>query len=133
MKILKEFKNFAVKGNVVDLAVGVIIGGAFGKIVSSLVADILMPPISLLLGGVNFTNLNIVFKKASENNELISFNYGLFLQNIFNFVIITFSIFIFIKLINSLKEKEEVKKAQKKSEEVKILEEIRDLLKSKNT
>ena len=133
MKIIKEFKNFAVKGNVLDLAIGVIIGGAFGKIVSSLVSDILMPPISLLTGGVNFSNLKIVLKKASENNEVIAFNYGLFLENVFNFLIIAFSVFMFVKVINAMKKKEEeeIKKEEAKtpSEEVKLLTEIRDSLK----
>lgn len=136
MKIIKEFKKFAVKGNVIDLAIGVIIGGAFGKIVSSLVSDILMPPISLLTGGVNFSNLKIVLKKASENNEVIAFNYGLFLENVFNFLIIAFSVFMFVKVINAMKKKEEeeIKKEEAKtpSEEVKLLTEIRDsLLKQK--
>lgn len=132
MKIIKEFKNFAVKGNVLDLAIGVIIGGAFGKIVSSLVSDILMPPISLLTGGVNFSNLKIVLKKASESNEIITFNYGLFLENVFNFLIIAFSVFLFVKVINSMKrkEEEEIKKEKEKtpSDEVKLLREIRDSL-----
>lgn len=135
MKLIKEFKSFAVKGNVIDLAIGVIIGGAFGKIVSSLVSDILMPPISLLTGGVNFSNLNIVLKKASENNEAITFNYGLFLENVFNFLIIAFSIFVFIKIINSLKKEEEEKEKEKKKEspsaEVVLLTEIRDTLNKK--
>lgn len=136
MKIIKEFKKFAVKGNVIDLAIGVIIGGAFGKIVSSLVSDILMPPISLLTGGVNFSNLKIVLKKASESNEIITFNYGLFLENIFNFLIIAFSVFMFVKVINKMKrkEEEEVKKVEEKksSEEAMLLREIRDsLLKQK--
>ena len=136
MKIIKEFKKFAVKGNVIDLAIGVIIGGAFGKIVSSLVSDILMPPISLLTGGVNFSNLKIVLKKASESNEVIAFNYGLFLENVFNFLIIAFSVFMFVKVINAMKKKEEeeIKKEEAKtpSEEVKLLTEIRDsLLKQK--
>lgn len=133
MKIIKEFKDFAVKGNVIDLAIGVIIGGAFGKIVSSLVSDILMPPISLLTGGVNFSNLKIVLKKASETSEVITFNYGLFLENVFNFLIIAFSIFMFVKLLNSMKRKEEEaakeSKAKTPSEEVRLLREIRDSLK----
>ena len=131
MKILNEFKEFAVKGNVMDLAVAVVIGGAFGKIVNSLVVDILMPPISFLIGGVNFSNLQLVLKKASQNNEIISFNYGLFIQNIFNFLVIAFSIFIFVKIINKLKRKEEEKKEEKEKEDIILLREIRDLLKTK--
>ncbi len=133
MKIIEEFKAFAVKGNVIDLAIGVVIGGAFGKIVSSLVADIIMPPIGLITGGVNFSNLKIVLKRASENNEMVSINYGLFLEHTVSFLIIAFSIFLFIKIINSLKRKEEEKEARKEeekgpSEEVKLLREIRDSL-----
>ena len=98
-----EFKKFALKGNVLDLAVGVIIGGAFGKIVSSLVADLIMPIIGLLLGGVDFSGLSITYRKAV-------INYGAFLQTVVDFFIIAFSIFLFIRLLNRFKKKEEVKK-----------------------
>lgn len=106
---LQEFKAFAMKGNVVDMAVGVIIGGAFGKIVSSVVADVIMPPLGLLIGGVNFTDLKWVMKPAEvvDGKEIaaVTLNYGNFLQAIFDFLIIAFSIFMFIKLITKLTEK----------------------------
>lgn len=118
-----EFKQFALKGNVLDLAVGVIIGGAFGKIVSSLVQDVLMPIVGLLLGGVNFTKLSFTFGKAH-------LNYGLFLQAVVDFFIISFSIFLFIKFINRFKHKEEkVEETVKKETQEELLMEIRDLLK----
>jgi len=124
-KIIKEFKEFISRGNVVDLAVGVIIGGAFGKIVTSLVNDILMPLIGIILGGLDFTNLKLTIKDAS-------ISYGLFLQNVLDFLIVSLCIFIMIKFINRFskkKEIEEIKEEPKKSEEVLLLEEIRDLLK----
>jgi large conductance mechanosensitive channel len=118
-----EFKQFALKGNVLDLAIGVIIGGAFGKIVTSLVQDILMPLIGLLLGGVKFTNLSIKF--GSE-----ALKYGLFLQSVVDFFIISFSIFLFVKLINRFKRKEEIKEEiTKTATQEALLMEIRDLLK----
>ena len=109
--MLKEFKEFALKGNVVDLAVGVIIGAAFGKIVTSLVEDILMPILGILIGGVNFSDLKIVITPASGDTAEAALRYGAFIQSIFDFVIIAFSIFMFIKLLNSFKKKEE-KEAQ---------------------
>lgn len=122
-KFIAEFKEFISKGNVVDLAVGVIIGSAFSKIVSSLVNDILMPLIGTILGGLNFTSLS--FKIG---NAVIS--YGNFIQNVVDFLIVAFCIFIFVKLMNKLhKEKKEEVKPPVKSDEVKLLEEIRDLLK----
>lgn len=137
MGMLKEFKEFAVKGNVIDLAVAVIIGGAFGKIVASFVKDIVMPPIGLLLGGVEFTDLAIVLKETSigpAGEELgpVLLTYGIFVQNVVDFVIIAFVIFVAVKGINSLKKKEEAAPtppppALSKSEV--LLEEIRDLLK----
>jgi large conductance mechanosensitive channel protein len=129
--MFKEFKEFAVKGNVVDLAVGVIIGGAFGKIVSSLVNDIIMPIFSILTGGVNFQNLKLILRQV-PGKDPVTLNYGQFIQNIFDFLIISFSIFLFIKAINKLKRKEkieEVKEEVKISEEQKLLTEIRDILK----
>ena len=111
---LQEFKAFAMKGNVVDMAVGVIIGGAFGKIVSSVVADVIMPPLGLLIGGVNFTDLKWVMKPAEvvDGKEIaaVTLNYGNFLQATFDFLIIAFSIFMFIKLITKLTEKKKGKK-----------------------
>ena len=124
-KTLKEFKTFISKGNVVDLAVGVIIGSAFGKIVSSLVNDILMPIIGIIIGGIDFSNLTIQIKDAT-------IKYGIFIQNIIDFLIVAFCIFIFIKLINKVSKKEEEKKEKVVSEEAKILKEIKDILKEKN-
>lgn len=124
-KTLKEFKTFISKGNVVDLAVGVIIGSAFGKIVSSLVNDILMPIIGIIIGGIDFSNLTIQIKDAT-------IKYGIFIQNIIDFLIVAFCIFIFIKLINKVSKKEEEKTEKVVSEGTKILKEIRDILKEKN-
>lgn len=128
MSILKEFREFAVKGNVVDLAVGVIIGGAFGKIVSSLVNDVIMPPIGLLIGGVDFKDLAIVLKAAEGEAKAVTLNYGAFIQNVFDFLIIAFAIFIVVKGINKVKRKEEPAPAEPSAQE-KLLTEIRDLLK----
>ena len=136
MGMLKEFKEFAVKGNVIDLAVGVIIGGAFGKIVASFVNDIVMPPIGLLVGGMDFKKLNLVLKPealddAGETIAAVTLNYGAFIQNVVDFMIVAFVIFLAIKGINSMKRKEEeapaAPAAPPKSEV--LLEEIRDLLK----
>lgn len=124
-KMWEEFKKFAVKGNVIDMAVGVIIGGAFGKIVTSLVNDILMPLIGLLLGGIDFTGLQIQIGDAT-------IMYGAFIQTVVDFLIISFSIFLFVRSINRLKHKEEKKTAPPPSpskEEI-LLTEIRDLLKN---
>lgn len=107
MSMINEFKEFALRGNVVDLAVGVIIGGAFGKIVSSLVGDVIMPPIGVLLGGVNFSDLSFTIKEASEGAEAVAVKYGAFIQTIVDFLIIAMVIFIVIKGMNSLKKKEE--------------------------
>jgi large conductance mechanosensitive channel len=135
--MFKEFKEFAVKGNVIDLAVGVVIGGAFGKIVTSLVNDLIMPLMSVLTGGINFKDLKFVLKEAQGDLSAVTLNYGMFIQNIVDFLIISFSIFLFIKLINRLKKEkaaEPTKKAEEKepSEEVLLLKEIRDLLKNNN-
>lgn len=139
---LKDFKDFALKGNVVDMAVGVIIGGAFGKIVSSLVADVIMPPIGLLTGGVKFTELKWVLKPAEivdgvEQAAAVTLNYGNFLQTLFDFIIIAFSIFIMIRLMMKLKRKQEEAPAvpaapPAPSKEETLLTEIRDLLKEQN-
>lgn len=122
--MLKEFKKFIARGNVMDLAVGVIMGGAFGKIVSSLVDNVLMPVIGIFIGGIDFTNLSLTFRNAT-------INYGTFLQNVIDFIIIAFCIFIMVRLTNKFLNKED-KKAKKeevkKSEEVLLLEEIRDAL-----
>lgn len=140
MKILKDFKEFAMRGNVVDLAVGVIIGGAFGKIVASLVADVIMPPIGLLVGGVTFTDLKLVMKPAEVidgvEKAAVTLNYGNFIQVTFDFLIVAFAIFMFIKLINKMNRKKEEAPAapapppEPTKEEV-LLAEIRDILKEK--
>lgn len=133
----QEFKTFAMRGNVVDMAVGVIIGGAFGKIISSVVADVIMPPIGLLLGGVNFTDLKWVMKPAvvgldgKELTAAVTLNYGNFLQTTLDFIIIAFSIFLFIKLINRLMPKKEDAPVPAPTKEETLLAEIRDLLKEK--
>jgi len=132
MKIISEFKQFAMRGNVVDLAVGVIIGGAFGKIITSLVEDILMPPIGLILGGGNFSELKIILKQAGGDAAAVTWNYGTFLQTAVSFLIIAFAVFIMIKGINALqRRKEKPEEPAKVPNEEKILIEIRDLLKSK--
>ena len=137
MSLVKEFKEFAMRGNVVDMAVGIIIGGAFGKIVSSLVNDVIMPPLGLLIGGVNFTDLKITIKPesvdaAGQAVKAVTLNWGNFVQVIFDFLIVAFAIFMVIKGMNSLKKKEEpatppAPPAPSKEEE--LLSEIRDLLK----
>ena len=139
IKILEEFKQFAMRGNVVDMAVGIIIGGAFGKIVSSLVADIIMPPIGLLIGGVNFTELKIPLKAAvfseagKEVTPAVAINYGTFLQTTLDFIIIAFSIFLMVKLLNRFhtQKKEEAAPAAPPAD-IQLLTEIRDLLKNKS-
>lgn len=131
--MLKEFKEFAIKGNVIDLAVGVIIGGAFGKIVSSLVNDILMPVFGFVLSGINISDLKFVIKPASGDIPEVAVLYGSFIQTIVDFLIISFSIFMFIKFLSlgKKKEKEEPPAPAEPTEEVKLLEEIRDLLKER--
>lgn len=133
MSIMKEFKAFAMRGNVVDMAVGIIIGGAFGKIVSSLVNDIIMPPIGVLIGGVSFTDLAITVKAATADNPAVTINYGNFVQVVFDFLIIAAAIFTLIKVMNSLKKKEEEAPAAPPapSKEETLLAEIRDILKNK--
>ncbi len=129
----KEFRDFAMRGNVVDMAVGIIIGGAFGKIVSSFVNDVLMPPIGLLIGGVDFGDLAITLKEASGDTPAVMLKYGAFLQTTIDFLIIAFAIFVAIKAMNSLRRQEEAKpeppKPPEPSAEEKLLTEIRDLLK----
>jgi len=131
-KMLKEFKKFAVKGNVIDLAVGVVVGTAFGKIVTSFVTDIIMPPIGFLTGGVDFSDLAITLKKATEESAAITMNYGLFLNTVIDFLIISFSIFIAVKQLNRFGKKED-KKPLATPEDIKLLKEIRDLLKKKKS
>lgn len=134
MSVLKELKSFMMRGNVVDMAVGVIVGGAFGKIVSSLVSDIIMPPIGFVLGGVDFSNLKIVIKEAVGDAAAVTINYGTFIQTVLDFVIIATAIFFAIKGMNALQNKKEetpdTPPAPTK-EEV-LLTEIRDLLKDQN-
>ena len=131
MSMLKEFKEFAVKGNVVDMAVGIIIGAAFGKIVSSLVGDVVMPPIGVLLGGVDFSQLSIIVKEAVAGKPAVVIAYGKFLLAILDFIIIAFVIFMAVKGINSLKRKEAVapEVPPVPSKEEMLLTEIRDILK----
>ena len=139
-RFIEEFKKFAMRGNVVDMAVGVIIGGAFGKIVTSVVNDLVMPVLGVLVGCVNFTDLKLTLKEAVMDGETVvspavTLNYGNFLQSTFDFLIITFSIFMFIKLINKLsRKKEEAQPATPPAPpaDVQLLTEIRDLLKEKH-
>ena len=146
MGFIKDFKNFAMKGNVVDMAVGVIIGGAFGKIVTSVVNDIIMPPIGLMIGGVNFKDLKLIMKPEvlAEDGTVevaaVTLNYGNFMQQTFDFLIIALSIFVMIKVITRLTEKKKKEEATpapapapvpEPSAEEKLLTEIRDLLKEK--
>jgi len=136
MSFVKEFKEFAMRGNVLDMAVGVVIGGAFGKIVSSFVSDVMLPLISIITGGVDFMNWKFVLKQAVMHGEIvvspeIAINYGMFVQVIFDFIIIAFCVFLAIRAINSLNKKEEDKPADPEtpSEDIVLLTEIRDLLK----
>lgn len=133
MSMLKEFKDFAVKGNVVDMAVGIVIGAAFGKIVSSFVGDVIMPPIGALLGGVDFSNLSIVVREAVEKKPAVLVSYGKFLQTVIDFIIIAFAVFMAVKAINALRKKEAAASAEPPvpSREEMLLTEIRDLLKEK--
>lgn len=135
MSMIKEFREFAVKGNMVDMAVGIIIGAAFGKIISSLVNDVIMPPLGLLIGGVDFSDLAVVLKQAEGEAEAVLLSYGSFINNIIDFVIIAFAIFFAIKVMNRLKRQEEEKPAapaEPPKEQV-LLEEIRDLLKKQSS
>lgn len=131
MKIIDEFKAFAMKGNMVDMAVGIIIGAAFGKIVTSIVNDILMPPLGLLLGGVNFTDLKLVMKEAVGDVPAVTWNYGSFIQVTIDFLIVAIAVFLLIKAMNAAKKKEEAAPAPPPapSKEETLLTEIRDLLK----
>jgi large conductance mechanosensitive channel len=131
--MMSEFKKFAMRGNVVDMAVGIVIGGAFGKIVSSFVSDILMPPIGMLMGGVDFKDLAFVLKAATDDVAAVTLNYGAFIQTLLDFIIIAFAIFMVIKAMNNLKKKEVEAPAEppKPSAEVELLTQIRDALKDK--
>ncbi|MEZ4222375.1 MAG: large-conductance mechanosensitive channel protein MscL [Polyangiaceae bacterium] len=133
MSLVQEFKEFAVKGNVVDMAVGVIIGGAFGKIVSSFVADVVMPPLGLITGGVDFTKMSVVLKAAEGDKPEVLLKYGMFIQNVFDFLLVAMAIFMAIKAINKMKREEEKapEAPPEPSGEEKLLGEIRDLLKAK--
>lgn len=133
MGMMQEFKTFAMRGNVVDMAVGIIIGGAFGKIVSSFVADVIMPPLGVIIGGVNFSNLAITLKEAVGDSAAVTLGYGKFIQSVFDFLIIAFAIFLAIKAMNSLKKKEEEAPAPppEPSKEEVLLTEIRDALRQK--
>jgi large conductance mechanosensitive channel len=136
MSMMSEFKEFAMRGNVVDMAVGIIIGGAFGKIVSSFVNDVLMPPIGLLLGGVDFTELTITLKETAGEAGAVTLNYGSFVQTVVDFIIIAFAIFMAIKAMNKMKKEEEAQpepapEPPKPSAEVELLTEIRDSLRNR--
>lgn len=135
MSMMKEFKEFAVRGNVIDMAIGIVIGAAFGTIVKSFVADVVMPPIGVLLGGVDFAELVIVVKEAIGETPAVTVNYGTFLMTIFDFIIIAFAIFMVVKGMNNMKRKKEEEAAADPppppAEEV-LLTEIRDLLKKDN-
>ncbi len=126
--LLNEFKAFAMKGNVIDLAVGVVIGTAFGKIVSSLVTDIIMPPIGAITGGIDFSDKVLTLKKATESASAVTLNYGMFLNNVISFIIVAFAIFMVIKQLNRFKKKEEAKPVVT-PEDILLLREIRDSLK----
>ncbi|WNW11985.1 large-conductance mechanosensitive channel protein MscL [Pseudomonas sp. DTU_2021_1001937_2_SI_NGA_ILE_001] len=130
MSIINEFKAFAVKGNVVDMAVGIIIGAAFGKIVSSFVGDVVMPPLGLLIGGVDFTDLGITLRAAQGDAPAVVLAYGKFIQTVVDFLIVAFAIFMGVKVINRLRQ-EQAKAPAVNKQEV-LLTEIRDLLKEQN-
>jgi large conductance mechanosensitive channel len=133
MSMMSEFKSFAMRGNVVDMAVGIVIGGAFGKIVSSFVADVLMPPIGMLLGNVDFSDLAVTLQDAGDGADAVMLRYGVFIQTVIDFLIIAFAIFMVVKAMNSLKKTEEEKPAAppEPSKEEVLLTEIRDALRSK--
>ncbi|NNJ54420.1 MAG: large-conductance mechanosensitive channel protein MscL [Ignavibacteriaceae bacterium] len=131
MSMMKEFKDFAMRGNVVDMAIGIVLGAAFGKIVSTFVSSVLMPPIGLLLGGVDFNKLMIILKEATEETEAVAISYGAFLNTVIDFIFIAFAIFMVVRAMNNMKKKEEEKPAPPPapSKEEVLLTEIRDALK----
>lgn len=134
MKALKEFKEFAVKGNVVDMAIGVVIGAGFGKIVSSLVGDIITPVLGLLVGGVNFSNLRLTLEPGAGGKPPVTWNYGAFIQTVFDFIIIAWAIFVLVKVINRLKRQEPPRAPAPPaapSQEVVLLTQIRDTLQAR--
>lgn len=133
MSFISDFKKFAMKGNVVDLAVAVVIGAAFGRIVTSFVNDVLMPPIGIMLGGVDFSELRIILQEATGEAAAVTLNYGMFFQTVINFLIVAFSIFIVIRAYEKTKKQEEIKPAPVAviPPQEKLLTEIRDLLKDK--
>jgi large conductance mechanosensitive channel len=134
MSMMSEFRDFAMRGNVVDMAVGIVIGGAFGKIVSSFVNDVLMPPLGIIIGGVDFKDLSMTLKQASGEIVAVTLNYGSFIQAVIDFLIIAFAIFMVIKAMNSMKKKKEEAPTAppKPSAEENLLTEIRDLLQNQN-
>ena len=137
MSFIKEFREFAVRGNVVDMAVGIIIGAAFGKIVSSFVADVIMPPLGVLLGGMDFRDLSVMLRAAVGDNPEVVLRYGIFIQTVVDFTIVAFAVFVAIKFINRLKRKEEAAPTPPEvppppSKEELLLAEIRDLLKKQS-
>ena len=135
MSMMSEFKDFAMRGNVVDMAVGIVIGGAFGKIVSSFVADVLMPPIGLMLGGVDFSDLALTLKEAAGDTAPVLMSYGVFIQTVVDFLIIAFAIFLVVKAMNSLKKEEPPAEPEPEpgpSAEQVLLTEIRDALRSQS-
>ncbi len=133
MGMMKEFKEFAMRGNVVDMAVGIVIGAAFGKIINSLVKDVIMPPIGVLLGDMDFSDMGWVIKEATETTKAVIVKYGVFINTVIEFLIIAFAIFLVVKGINNMKKKEEEKPSAPPapSKEEVLLTEIRDLLKNK--
>jgi large conductance mechanosensitive channel len=131
--MVKEFKDFAVKGNMIDMAVGIIIGGAFGKLVSSLVSDVIMPPLGLLIGDVPFAAMKLTLRQAADGNEAVTLNYGNFIETAVDFLIVAFAIFVVVKAINSMKRKEAAAPAAPAAptKDQVLLTEIRDLLKAR--
>lgn len=134
MKIINEFKAFAVRGNVVDLAVGVVVGAAFGKIVTSLVNDLITPPLGLLIGGVDFSNLKVTLREAVGQTPAVTMNYGSFIQTLINFVIVAFAIFMVVRMLNKLKRREAAAPSlpPAPSTQELLLTEIRDELRQQN-
>ena len=131
MGMLQEFKAFALRGNVVDMAVGIVVGAAFGNITTSFVNDVLMPPIGMLLGGVDFSDLSFTLKAKTEAAEAVTLNYGMFVNTLLDFVIIAFAIFMVVKVMNTLKKKEEAAPPPAPSKEEVLLTEIRDALRQR--
>lgn len=130
MSMMQEFKAFAMRGNVIDMAVGIVIGGAFGKIVSSFVGDVIMPPLGMLMGKVDFKHLALTLQPAAGETAAVTLNYGAFIQTTVDFLIVAFAIFLVVKAMNSMKKKEEAAPAAPSKEEV-LLTEIRDALRQK--